>query len=100
MGAVISASLQRKWATVLCVCLQYLSSDGGCARDEVGPEQGGDGEHAVCTLHLAAALYPDWEDHWTIEGVADTDLSYRVVCNPDIRIQILLQEHKFLAAIQ
>ena len=48
----------------------------------------------------AAALYPDWEDHWTIEGVDDTDMSYRVVCNPDIKIQTLLQEHKFLAAIQ
>ena len=49
---------------------------------------------------VAAALYPDWEDHWTIDGVDDTDMSYRVVCNPDIKIQTLLQEQKFLAAIQ
>ena len=45
-------------------------------------------------------FYPDWEDHWIVNDVEATDLSYRVYCNPDIRVQTLLDEGMFLSAIQ
>ena len=43
---------------------------------------------------------PSWEDHWTIVDLDDTDMSYKVLCNPDIRIQTFLDEGRFLSAIQ
>ena len=49
---------------------------------------------------VAASLFPNWDDHWTIDEIEDTDLSYQVFCNRDISIQTFLEEGRFLAAIQ
>ena len=46
---------------------------------------------------VAASLFPNWDDHWTIDEIEDTDLSYQVFCNRDMK---LLEEGRFLAAIQ
>ena len=46
------------------------------------------------------AIYPNWEDHWIVNDLEDTDLSYKVFCNPDISVQTLSAEGRFLAAIQ
>ena len=53
-------------------------------------------------VHAKAAMkfFPRWEDHWTIADMEDTDQSYFVFCNQDIRVQTLSQEGCFLAAIQ
>ena len=47
-----------------------------------------------------AYLFPNWEDHWTIADLEDTHMSYKVFCNPDIKIQTFLDQKRFLAAIQ
>lgn len=53
-------------------------------------------------VHSKAAetFYPNWDEHWTVNDLEDTDLSYRVFCNQDIRVQTFLDECKFLSAIQ
>ena len=40
-------------------------------------------------VHAKAAMkfFPRWEDHWTIADMEETDQSYFVFCNQDIRIQ-------------
>jgi hypothetical protein len=44
---------------------------------------------------------PNWDEHWTVADLEeDTDMSYRVFCNQDIRLQTFLEEGMFLAAIQ
>ena len=48
----------------------------------------------------AASFFPCWEDHWSITDLDDTDMSYKVFCNQDIRIQTFLDTDRFLAAIQ
>ena len=47
-----------------------------------------------------ASFFPDWEDHWTIDDLQETDMSYKVFCNPDIRIQTFIDQKRFLSAIQ
>ena len=53
-------------------------------------------------VHSKAAMrfYPSWDDYWIIDDIEDTDLSYRVFCNQDIKVQTLSEESCFLAAIQ
>ena len=54
-----------------------------------------------CVLSKAAdTIYPDWEDHWIVDDIDGRDLSYRVFCNQDIRVQTLTEEGRFLAAFQ
>ena len=48
----------------------------------------------------AESCYRNWEDDWTVGDIEDTDLSYKVFCNPDIRVQTFLEEGRFLAALQ
>ena len=48
----------------------------------------------------AISFYPSWEDHWSIDDLEDSDLSYKVFCNKDIRVQTFLETDRFLAAIQ
>ena len=48
----------------------------------------------------AMRFYPSWDDYWIIDDIEDTDLSYRVFCNQDIKVQTLSEESFFLAAIQ
>ena len=45
----------------------------------------------------AASFFPCWEDHWSITDLDDTDMSYKVFCNQDIRIQTFLDTDRFLA---
>ena len=45
-------------------------------------------------------FYPDWEDHWIVNDVEATDMSYRVYCNQEIWVQTLLDDGMFLSAIQ
>jgi hypothetical protein len=53
-------------------------------------------------VHSNAAMkfFPCWDDHWTIDDIEDTDLSYQVFCNQDIKVQTFCDEGRFLAAIQ
>ena len=53
-------------------------------------------------IHSKAAesFYPQWDEHWTVNDLGDTDLSYKVFSNPDIRVQTFTEEGRFLAAIQ
>ena len=47
-----------------------------------------------------ASFFPRWDDHWSIGNLQDTDMSYKVFCNEDIRIQTILDTDRFLAATQ
>ena len=47
----------------------------------------------------ASKLQPNWEDYWIVR-IEDTDMSYKVLCNPDILVQTFLEEDQFLSAIQ
>ena len=47
-----------------------------------------------------ASFFPRWDDHWSIGDLQDTDMSYKVFCNEDIRIQTILDTDRFLAAMQ
>ena len=53
-------------------------------------------------IHAKAAMrfFPRWEDYYTIADIEDTDQSYTVFCNQDIKVQTFSQEGRFLAAIQ
>ena len=53
-------------------------------------------------IHSKAAesFYPQWDEHKTVNDLGDTDLSYKVFSNPDIRVQTFTEEGRFLAAIQ
>ena len=57
--------------------------------------------HNFRCVHSKAAgsFFLNWDDHWIIDDLDVADLSYKVLCNPDIRIQIFLDEGRFLAAI-
>ena len=48
----------------------------------------------------ASSFFPRWDDHWSIGDLHDTDMSYKVFCNEDIRIQTILDTDRFLAATQ
>ena len=48
----------------------------------------------------AEAFFSSWEDHWTVDNIDETDLSYRVFCNQDIKVQTFCEEDRFLSAIQ
>ena len=58
--------------------------------------------HGLQCLHSKAAdtFFPSWEDHWTVIDLENSDLSYKVFCNQDIRIQTICEDDRFLAAIQ
>ena len=53
-------------------------------------------------VHSQAAdsFYPSWEEHWTVDDLEETDMSYRVFCNQDIKVQTFCDEDSFLSAIQ
>ena len=65
-------------------------------------EQGKDEILGLQCVHSKAAetFFPNWDEHWIVNDLEDTDLSYRVFCNPDIRVQTFLDECRFLSAIQ
>ena len=46
------------------------------------------------------SLVSSWDDYWTINDLADSDMSYNIFCNQDISVQTFLEEDRFLAAIQ
>ena len=58
--------------------------------------------HNFRCVHSKAAgsFFSNWDEHWIIDDLGVGDLSYKVLCNPDIRIQTFLDEGRFLAAIQ
>ena len=58
--------------------------------------------HGLQCLHSKAAdtFFPSWEDHWTVVDLENSDLSYKVFCNQDIRIQTICEDDRFLAAVQ
>ena len=53
-------------------------------------------------VHSKAAnkCFPSWDENWTVNDLNDADMSYKVFCNKDIRIQTFCEERRFLAAIQ
>lgn len=53
-------------------------------------------------VHSKAAetFFPCWDEHWTVNDMEDTDMSYRVFCNQDIHVQTFCDEDRFLSAIQ
>ena len=65
-------------------------------------EQSKDDMSGLQCLHskVASSFFPRWEDHWSIDDLHATDLSYKVFCNKKIRIQTFLDTKRFLAAIQ
>ena len=65
-------------------------------------EQSRDDMSSLQCIHSIAVgfSFPRWEDRWTIDDLYDTDLSYKVFCNQDIKIQTFLDENRFPAAIQ
>lgn len=58
--------------------------------------------HSLQCVHSLGVdtFYSHWEDHCTVNDLEDRDASYRVFCNLDITVQTLLDEDRFLAAIQ
>ena len=65
-------------------------------------QQGKDEILGLQCVHSKAAetFFPNWDEHWIVNDLEDTDLSYRVFCNPDIRVQTFLDECRVLSAIQ
>ena len=65
-------------------------------------EQGKDEILGLQCVHSKAAetFFPNWDEHWIVNDLEDTDLSYRVVCNPDIQVQTFMDVCRFLSAIQ
>ena len=53
---------------------------------------------AMRCLHSKAAVYfaGDWDSHWTIGDIEDTDELFKVVCNPDLSIQQSRDDSLFL----
>ena len=49
---------------------------------------------------VADKFFPNWDDHWTVADLEDTDESYKVFCNQDIQVQTICEEGRFLAAMQ
>lgn len=45
-------------------------------------------------------FFPSWDDHWTVCDLDDSDMSYKVFCNQDIKMQTFIDEGRFLSAIQ
>ena len=120
MVASIASYIQRKCKSVwiyfvnyIVESIVYLQGDyfpiyscNGCTVMEpvqgMHLEQSRDDMSSLQCIHSKAVglSFPRWEDHWNIDDLYDTDLSYKVFCNQDIKIQTFLDENRFLAAIQ
>ena len=70
--------------------------------DGLGLDQNKEGILALQCMHSEAAFYfgGNWDTHWTVGDIEDTDESYKVECNPDIHLQQLRDDTLFLAACQ
>ena len=57
---------------------------------------------ALQCVHSKAVEFfvPSWDDHWIIDDIDATDMSCKVFCNRDIKVQTFLEEGQFLAAVQ
>ena len=54
-----------------------------------------------CIPYQAAAYFGgDWDSHWTIEDIEDSDESHKVECNLDTTVQEMRNDRLFLAAYQ
>ena len=65
-------------------------------------DQDKDNITALQCMHAKAAFHfgGNWDSHWTIGDIEDTDASYKVECNLDLSLQQLRDDRLFLAAYQ
>ena len=68
----------------------------------LGLDQNKDNIVALQCLHSKAASHfgGDWDNHWIVGEIEETDESCKVECNLDINFQQLREDRLFLAAFQ
>ena len=96
LNSISSFSFQDDLVPIFkCPQCPLMAAVSGLALD-----QNTDNVFAMRCFHSQAAAYfaGDWDSHWTIGDIEDTDESFKVVCNPDLSIQQLRDDSLFLGA--